>query len=59
MWVNEAQVEMNRPPCWGYIAATPGKVLTLKVSASVRFLRSALAGLPTPPSLTIRRACTS
>ena len=59
MWVNEAQVEMNHPPRWGYIAATPGKVLTLKVSASANFLGSALACLPTSPSLAIRRAYTS
>lgn len=31
LWVNEAQVEMNHSPRWGYIAATPGKVLGLKV----------------------------
>ena len=47
MWVNEAQVEMNHPPRWGYIAATPGKVLTLKVSASESFLGTAPPDLPT------------
>ena len=54
MWVNEAQVEMSHPPRWGYIAATPGKVLTLKVSASASFLRSALPDTPTSPSLANR-----
>ena len=32
MWVNEAQAEgEHQPPRWGFIAATPGKRLTLKV----------------------------
>ena len=31
LWVDEAQVEMNHPPRWGFIAATPGNVLTLQV----------------------------